>query len=110
MSGQKRPGTNLSAALCHQTTNRVLLNPSVKASESAKAAVFHSPLIVPLHCMTVSPLRLAELNMTEGVTCRDLSLVAACINGLLGTVGLTLKVIRPCASPEADLILISPSF
>lgn len=40
MSGQYSPGTKFLSTSVHQTTNRVLLNPSVSASETAKADCF----------------------------------------------------------------------
>jgi len=52
MSGHYRPGTNFIATSDHQTTNRVLLNPAVNASERARAAVFTFPLIPPFNSRT----------------------------------------------------------
>jgi len=53
--GAIEPRNKFLCDIRHQTTNRALLNPSVSASETAKATVLHAPLMVVLHAAVPSP-------------------------------------------------------
>src|SRR5487761_1109858 len=107
MSRQYRPGTNFLLNSDHQTTKRVLLNPAVKASERANAAVLHSPLISPLHCITVCPSRFEAEKLGEAVLRSGFVLTSAGTEGCSGTCSILYeKLLRTL--PETDLNLISP--